>query len=150
MVTMGVAMKLIFSALLFAAFLTSCAHKRNSDTTLLEDTAFPPETSSSAPSKKGSKATGSDTAKTTGIVVDNKDLQALDKMTKAVEAYVIKGDKKSFSKLCTDKRFDCSVDEVAFPKGKKKITRLVPPYATGTKMGLQGEKRIHVKYDFYP
>lgn len=88
--------------------------------------------------------------KSTGIVVDSKDLQALDKMTKAMEAYVIKGEKKSFTKLCNDKRFDCSVDEVAFPKGKKKISRTVPPYATGTKMGLQGEKRVHVKYDFYP
>lgn len=143
-------MRFIFATLLGAVLLTSCAHKRTSDTTLLEDNAFPPKASSSAASKKGDKSGATELQKTTGIVVDNKDLQALEQMTKAVEAYVIKGEKKSLTKLCNDKRFDCFVDEANFPKGKKKIARTVPPYATGTKMGLQGEKRIHVKYDFYP
>ena len=143
-------MRFIFATVLAAVLLSSCAHKRTSDTTLLEDSAFAAKTSSSPVGKKGDKAGAVEVPKTTGIVVDNKDLQALESMTKAVEAYVIKGEKKSFTKLCNDKRFDCFVDEVNFPKGKKKIVRTIPPYATGPKMGLQGEKRIHVKYDFYP
>ena len=130
--------------------LSSCVHKRTSETTLLEDNAFPAKGSSAGSAKKADKGGVVAGSRATGIVVDNKDLQALDSMTKAVEAYVIKGEKKSFANLCNDKRFDCSVDDVSYPKGKKKVLRTVPPYATGTKMGLQGERRIQVKYDFYP
>ncbi|WP_415062922.1 hypothetical protein [Bdellovibrio sp.] len=84
------------------------------------------------------------------IVVSPKDLQKHDKMTKALEAYILKGDKTSFAALCKDSHFDCFVDNKAYPKNKKKQTRKVPPYASGSKMGLQGENRIHVRYDFYP
>lgn len=85
-----------------------------------------------------------------GIVVDNKDLEVLEKMNKAVELYVLKNEKKSFAALCKDNRFDCYVNESPLPKRKKKIIRNVPPYASGSKMGLQGENRVHVKYDFFP
>lgn len=98
------------------------------------------------PLAKGS----SEPSKTTGIVVDAKDMALLDKMSKAVEAYVFKNDKKEFKTLCQDKHFDCFVSEKPFPKGKKKINRTVPPYASGAKMGLHGEERVQVKYDFYP
>ncbi len=82
--------------------------------------------------------------------MDSKDLQTLEKMDKAIEAFVLKNDPKAFTKLCKEKRFDCQVDGKMFPAGKKKTSRTVPPYASGSKMGLRGEVRVHVKYDFYP
>jgi hypothetical protein len=88
--------------------------------------------------------------KNASVVVGDKELALLDNMTKAVEDYVLKNEKKKFTSLCKEKRFDCFVDEKLFPGGKKKVTRTVPPYASGSKMGLQGEKRIQVRYDFYP
>lgn len=101
----------------------------------------------SAQTKKQEKQ---EPVKTSGIVVGPKELQLLDKMNKAVESYVLKNEKAQFNKLCKDKRFDCFVDEKMYPTKKKKISRAVPPYASGSKMGLQGEQRVHVKYDFYP
>jgi hypothetical protein len=89
-------------------------------------------------------------AKPPSVVVGPEDLQVMEKMNKAVEAYVLKNEKKSFKSLCKDKRFDCYVDEKVFPAGRKKTVRTVPPYASGSKMGLQGETRVHVRYDFYP
>lgn len=74
----------------------------------------------------------------------------LERMTKAIEVYVHKGDKKEFTQLCKDRRFDCYVGEKLFPAGRKKITRKAPPYALGSKMGLQGEERVQARYEFYP
>jgi hypothetical protein len=103
---------------------------------------------SSAATKTSSTSTT--TSVKSSIVVDEKDLQALEKMNKALEAYVLKNEEASFKSLCKDKRFDCFVDEKAYPKGKKKNLRKVPPYASGSKMGLKGEVRVQARYDFYP
>lgn len=108
-----------------------------------------PKTTTAGAAKKGEKPTA-ELGKPVGIVVNTKDLQILEKMNKAVEAYVLKNETKSFIKLCKDKRFDCFVDDKDYPQNKKKISRSVPPYASGSKMGLQGEIRIQVRYDFYP
>lgn len=89
-------------------------------------------------------------AKVASVVVDTEDLVALEKMNKAVEAYVLKNEPKSFRSLCKDMRFDCYVNDEVVPPGRKKSVRKVPPYASGSKMGLQGETRIHLRYDFYP
>jgi|GEM_PF-2204380 len=124
------------------AFLNACAHHAAKDSSPLE---FDDDSKTSV-----SAAKKAEPAKTKGIVVDSKDLAVLEKMNKAVEAYVLKNEKKQFTSLCKDKRFDCFVDEKAYPHSKKKIARKVPPYASGSKMGLQGEARVHVKYDFYP
>lgn len=108
------------------------------------------KSSSTEKSKKSEKPAPDTSSKPSAIVVDGSDVQTLEKMTKAVEAYVLKNQKDDFTKLCKDKRFDCFVDSKAYPKGKKSVKRTVPPYASGSKMGLQGETRVQVKYDFYP
>lgn len=86
----------------------------------------------------------------TSIVVDQEDLQALEKMDRALEAFVLKNETSGFKTLCRDQRFDCFVDDVLYPTSKKKTVRKVPPYASGSKMGLRGEKRVQARYDFYP
>lgn len=121
--------------------------------------------SSQAPARAGSggtkktttpaaKITTTTTTKTTSttkpVAVDSQDLQALDRMTKSLEAYVLKDQEAGFKKLCRDPRFDCFVDEVFYPKGKKKTPRTTPPYASGSKMGLKGEKHVQARYEFYP
>ncbi len=126
---------LVISVLIFAG----CAQK-----TVLEKKA-----DLSEKTKKEEKSQ-SESAPSSSIVVSPKDLQMHDKMTKALEAYVLKGDKNSFASLCKNSHFDCFVDNKAYPKNKKKQIRKVPPYASGSKMGLQGENRVHVRYDFYP
>ena len=98
---------------------------------------------------KTEKAETTTSAKT-GIVVDEKDLATLEKMNKAIEAFVLKNQTASFKSLCKDKRFDCFVDDALYPAGRKKSTRSVPPYASGSKMGLNGEKRVQARYDVYP
>ncbi|WP_413944306.1 hypothetical protein [Bdellovibrio sp. HCB-162] len=139
-------MKKNLSLILVMLFLGACATKPKSHDSGFEDLK---ETKHAATAKKTEKVPA-EPAKASSIVVDSKDLQVLEKMTKAVELYVLKNDKKQFTSLCKDKRFDCFVDDKAYPKTKKKIARSVPPYASGSKMGLQGEQRVHVKYDFYP
>lgn len=102
---------------------------------------------------KSSAAAVSDSAKppkATSVVVEPEDLAVLEKMNKAVEAYVLKNERIHFKNLCKDKRFDCYIDEKKYPAKAKKTGRKVPPYASGSKMGLQGETRVHVRYDFYP
>lgn len=103
-------------------------------------------------SKTTSKTTSTSSMTTvkTSINVGPKDLQTLEKMDKALEGFVLRNETKIFTSLCKEKRFDCYVGEVLYPKTKKKVARKVPPYASGSKMGLQGENRIQARYDFFP
>lgn len=104
-------------------------------------------------SSKSTTKTSSTSTTTTvksSIVVGQKELQTLEKMDRALEAFVLKNETKNFTSLCKDTRFDCYVGDALYPKTKKKATRKVPPYASGSKMGLQGEQRIQARYDFYP
>lgn len=84
------------------------------------------------------------------IIVDDADIELSNKMTTAVDAYVFKDDQDEFKKLCSESRFDCWVNEKKFPAGKKTIARTVPPFLTGSKMGLRGDERIQVRFNFYP
>lgn len=84
------------------------------------------------------------------IVVDTDDMELANKMTKAVDNYVFKDEEEEFKALCEGPRFDCWVNEATYPKGKKKIARTVPPFLSGSKMGLRGDERIQVRFTFYP
>lgn len=137
---MGARMKKVLLIPLMILVIAACAGKNHeSSAPILVDKP-----------KRLEKPAVVETTKTASVVVDVKDLQVLEKMNKAIEAYVLKKQKKEFMALCKDSRFDCFMDEKPFPKLKKKITRTLPPYASGSKMGLQGETRVHVRYDFYP
>ncbi|WP_374078862.1 hypothetical protein [Bdellovibrio bacteriovorus] len=127
-------MKKNLSVVFVVLMLAACATKPKSNDAGWDDF----KNSKSATSAKKSEKASAEPAKPSSIVVDSKDLQSLEKMTKAIEAYVLKGEKKQFTSLCKDKRFDCFVDDKTYPKSKKKIARKVPPYASGSKMGLQG------------
>lgn len=132
-------MKIIFMAIIVSLTLFGCA-TNNSNSVKIK-----PEDNS----KKINKAT-ENTPKAKSIVVDTADIQLLEKMNRAMGDYVLKNDRAAFENLCKDTRFDCFVEERLFPKKKKKIKRSVPPYASGSKMGLQEEERLNVKYNFYP
>lgn len=110
------------------------------------------ETKNSSSSEHSNKSVSdkSTPAKDAGIVVDSADIEMGNRMSKAVDAYVFKSQKDEFTNLCKDERIDCFINDKRFPKGRKKIKRKVPPFLSGSKMGLQGETRIRVKYDFYP
>ena len=138
-------MKRVIVLTLLTVVMASCAHKRKTQDLDFDDV---PVTKKSSSSKKTEKSGAKPEA--SGIVVDPQDLAALDRMTKAAELYVHKGDKKEFTALCKDKRFDCYVADKFFPAKKKKTARAIPPYASGSKMGLQGEERVQVRYEFYP
>lgn len=140
LVRAGTTMKKVLFLSLAISMITACASKNYEKPSLI---------SVEEKAKKIEKA-AEEPKKVSGIVVDAKDLQVLEKMNKAVEVFVLKNEKSEFMNLCKDMRFDCFVDEKSFPNRKKKILRKVPPYASGSKMGLQGETRVHVKYDFYP
>ncbi|WP_374029900.1 hypothetical protein [Bdellovibrio bacteriovorus] len=131
-------------------FISACATQPKDELSFDE---VQQKSTSSGATKRSSRAESAPSeapAKAGSIVVDAGDVAVLEKMNKAVESYVLKNEKKNFTRLCKDKRFDCTVDDKIYPKGKKKVARTVPPYASGSKMGLQGEKRVQVKYDFYP
>lgn len=98
-------------------------------------------------SEKGAKA---EKAEPAPIRVDNSDIELTNKMLKAVDSYVFKGDAKEFTELCADTRFDCVVNTKRFPASRKKIKRKVPPFVSGSKSGLVNNERINVKYSFYP
>lgn len=145
-------MKKILVLISLMLMMASCAHKRTQDLDFDDAPATKKTSAAKKTDKSGAKSEASpaELARHSGIVVDPQDLAALERMTKAVELYVHKGDKKEFSALCKDKRFDCYVADKFFPAKKKKIARAVPPYASGSKMGLQGEERVQVRYEFYP
>lgn len=84
------------------------------------------------------------------IVVDKEDVELANKMTKAVDNFVFKDEEQEFKALCGNPRFDCWVDEKPYPQGKKKISRTIPPFLSGSKMGLRGDKRVQVRFTFYP
>ncbi|UXR65070.1 hypothetical protein EZJ49_02260 [Bdellovibrio bacteriovorus] len=137
---------------LLTLMMVSCAHKKTQDLDF-DDAPVAKKTSSAKKiDKPGAKpeASPAELSRNSGIVVDPQDLAVLDRMTKAVELYVHKGSKKEFTALCKDKRFDCYVADKFFPAKKKKTARAIPPYASGSKMGLQGEERVQVRYEFYP
>lgn len=99
---------------------------------------------------KNETGAAAEPARSSGIVVDPQDLAVLERMQKAVESYVHRGEKKQFNALCKDRRFDCFLNDKPFPAKKKKVPRAAPPYASGSKMGLQGEERIQLRYEFFP
>lgn len=149
MVGMDCAMKKMYFLIAVTVLLSSCVttQRRVGEGSI---TAAETVKESKSPSVSKKADGGKEVPKAAGIVVDNKDIAILEKMVKAVESYVLKNDKKNFAALCKDKRFDCYVNDQFYPTRKKKIPRTVPPYALGSKMGLHGENRIHVKYEFYP
>ncbi len=110
-------------------------------------TTYTTDKTSTKPVKlvKRKKAAGQDS-----IVVDGDDMELANKMTKAVDNYVFKDEEEEFKALCDGPRFDCWVNEMPYPKGKKKIARTVPPFLSGSKMGLRGEERVQVRFTFYP
>lgn len=150
MVRMDDAMKKIYLLLAATLLLSSCVttQRRVGEVSVTTASETTKENKVSGTGKKAD--VNKEPSKTSGIVVDNKDLVILEKMVKAVETYVLKNDKRSFSALCKDKRFDCYVNDKFYPAGKKKTSRNVPPYALGSKMGLQGETRVQIRYEFYP
>ena len=133
---------------LLTLMMVSCAHKKTQDFDF-DETPAEKKSASKKTAKSGANA-DAEATRSSGIVVDPQDLATLERMTKAVELYVHKGEKKEFTTLCKDKRFDCYVADKIFPSKKKKIARTIPPYASGSKMGLQGEVRVQVRYEFYP
>ncbi len=87
---------------------------------------------------------------TTAKVVSPQDIATLDKMNKALEDYIHRKDSKELLKICKDLRFDCYLDNKIYPQSRKKIKRTIQPYATGSKMGLHGEERVQIRYEFFP
>ena len=135
-------MKIILSSLLLVLFLTSCSHLglktvRNSNHETSEDLDFDPEPARAR-------------AHNPGKVVSAKDTKTMEDINKAMEAYINRKDSKDLTKLCQDLRFDCYVDNKVFPAKRKKVKRSIPPFATGSKLGLHGEDRVQVRYEFFP
>lgn len=139
----------ILVLLFFAFTLSSCATLKE----MICDCDGSSRSSSVSSAKagaKGSAKAAAATPATDSVVVDSSDLQIVDSMSVAVDDFVFKKKEEKFIQLCQDSRFDCYVDSKKFPAGKKKIKRSRPPYMTGSKMGLQDNKRVQVRYEFYP
>lgn len=150
MVRMGQQKQLItWMAVAASCLLVSCATKKTQDLDW-KDAPKKEKTTVTTSSKK--KETTSTLAKEVerAVVVGPLELAVLENMNKAVELYVVKKQPQEFTRLCKDKRFDCFVDEKTFPTKKKKAARGLPPYASGSKMGLQGEQRVQIRYEFFP
>lgn len=152
-------MRAFLGLILLSFLLNACATVDETPLTLDDEpSTSAPKTASKTTSTKSASTKSSDKAdkagKTekaeAGILVDNADVELANRMTVAMDAFVFKNERTEFTKLCKDKRFDCIVDEKAFPVGKKKAKRKVPPFMSGSKNGIQGDTRVYVKYDFYP
>lgn len=128
-----------------AAMLSACATHESRPMPWSETAKESPKASA-----KTTSTSSTTTTVKTSITVGAKELQMLEKMDKALEGFVLRNETKAFTSLCKEKRFDCFVSDVLYPKNKSKIKRKVPPYASGSKMGLQGENRVQARYDFYP
>lgn len=151
MVRMGQQKQLItWFAVAVSCLLVSCASKKTQDDLDWKDAPKEKKAAAApAPTKKKETSTlGKEIERS--VVVGPQELALLENMNKAVELYVVKKQPTEFTKLCKDKRFDCFVDEKVFPTKKKKTARGLPPYASGSKMGLQGENRVQIRYEFFP
>lgn len=137
-------MNKFFGVLLISALLGGCALKSRKE--VRKEALLEPNVTVKVESSKES----SKPIKNASIVVGDKDLRLLEQMNKSVEDYVLKKDKKGFQNLCRNQHFDCLIGDKVFPLRNKKIERKVPPYASGSKMGLHGEERVHIRYEFYP
>lgn len=84
------------------------------------------------------------------VRVNPADFELTAKMQAAMDDYVFKDEKTEFMALCADPRFDCTLNDKRFPKEKKKIRRKIPPFMSGSKMGVVNNERILLKYNFYP
>lgn len=136
---MKICMFLVTAALL--SFSSVCCSHVKSNREEHQDLDFEPETQSkSADSPKPAPARSLTAAET----------KTLEKMNTAMEDYVFRRDSKALTQYCQDLRFDCFVDNKAFPDKRKKQTRKNAPLATGSKFGLQGEDRVQVRYEFFP
>ncbi|WP_413584821.1 hypothetical protein [Bdellovibrio sp. HCB274] len=149
-------MKKILGLCVLAVLLSSCATMKKNFCKCEEELDLPPECKPRIIIKKvpvpGAPAAKPQPQVKTGggIVVQQSDVDLGDKMARAMDAYVFNNEADDFTNLCKDERFDCFVDDKRFPKERKRIKRKVPPFLSGSKMGLQDEKRIRIKYDFYP
>lgn len=129
--------------------LSSCASFKKS---FCDCAQAPKESKSAATTEhaKSSAVTDKSSTKEAGIVVDSADVDMGNRMSRAVDAFVFKNQREEFTSLCKDERFDCYVNDKRYPKGRKKVKRKVPPFLSGSKMGLQGDERVRVRYNFYP
>jgi hypothetical protein len=146
-------MKKVLGLCLLMLTLSSCASLRKSFCNCEPELDLPPECKPRVIYKKvpGSPAPAAPQVKTGGgIVVQPADLELGDKMARAMDAYLFANEPAEFTTLCKDERFDCFVDDKRFPKDRKRMKRKVPAFLSGSKMGLQDEKRINIKYNFYP
>ena len=85
------------------------------------------------------------------IAVNPDDLKIIDQMTTAMDDYVYRGEEQSFIDLCKDSRFHCYLNDKKFPQERKFKKRKVPPFMTGSKMGLRDDdERVRLRYEFYP
>jgi hypothetical protein len=130
-----------------AMLLASCATKKTSTD---GDLDFDPPTKKSAHATGAGAAAATSASNTDSVAVDPSDIALGDRMTKAVDEFVFKKNEVPFRTLCLDDRFSCYVDGKWYPQGKKKLTRKHPPYMSGSKMALQDEKRVQVRYEFFP
>ncbi|WP_413293174.1 hypothetical protein ACLSU7_17450 [Bdellovibrio sp. HCB185ZH] len=146
-------MKKFLGLCLLVLTLSSCASLKKTFCDCEPELDLPPECKPRVIIKKvpGEPAPVKPQVKTGGgIVVQQADLELGDKMARAMDAYLFSNEPAEFTQLCKDERFDCFVDDKRFPKDRKRIKRKVPAFLSGSKMGLQDEKRIHIKYNFYP
>ena len=142
-------MKKVLVLIAASMLLSSCATLRKTfcDCDCTVDLAEKKRLAQAAHPVKATKKIAKDKA---AIVVEQADIDAADRMTKAVDAFVFNNQPEEFTALCKEERFDCFVDNKRYPKDKKRVKRSVPPFLSGSKMGLQDEKRVQIKYDFYP
>lgn len=69
----------------------------------------------------------------------------------AMDAFVFKGDEKRMVEFCKSPQVQCWVQSKKWP-AKKKLDRKKlqkSPFMTGSKMGLRGDERIQIRWEFY-
>lgn len=69
----------------------------------------------------------------------------------AMDAFVFKNENKKILIFCQSNQVQCWLNEKKWPKGKKLDRKILKksPYMTGSKMGLRGESRIQIRWEFY-
>lgn len=105
--------------------------------------------------KKSEPAVPGAAVSSTEVVVDEPpdiaEVMLEGEVYEAMDAFVFEGDEKGFSKFCNSEQVQCWVKDKKWPAkkklNKKKLQKT--PFMTGSKMGLRGEERVQIRWEFY-
>ncbi len=84
-------------------------------------------------------------------VVDEAEEMLGGEIYSAMDAFVFNKDEKRMMVFCKSNQVQCWLNDKKWPAGKKLDRKKLQksPFMTGSKMGLRGDERVQIRWEFY-